>query len=232
MKNWIMSCVTSSSYAVLINREATKCFRSGRGVRQGWPLSPLLFILVIEGLSLLLKNSLEVGTISGIKVSRLIKILHLLFVDDVIIMSNAILIEWKEIIKIISLFCKASGLTVNHTKTTIHYEGLMEDELIPFKYFLPYKFCALSIRFKYLGYFLKIGSHRASDWDWIVSKLTNKIGLWCNRWLLLGRRYILVKSVLEGQPVYWMSMKASPQEVIKNIRKMMFHFLWNGHSEF
>jgi hypothetical protein len=89
-----MSCITSSSFAVLINREATDFFRSGRGVRQGCPLSPLLFILVMEGLSLLMKDSLARGAVSGIKVSRMINILHILFVDDVIIMSKASASEW------------------------------------------------------------------------------------------------------------------------------------------
>jgi hypothetical protein len=59
--NWIMSCVSSSSFVVLINGEATNFFRSGRGLRQGCPLSPLLFILVLEGLSLLLKESKATG---------------------------------------------------------------------------------------------------------------------------------------------------------------------------
>jgi len=202
MTNWIMSYVTSSSFAVLLNGEATDFFRSGRVLRQGFPLSPLFFILVIEGLSLLLKNSIEEGNLTGIQVSRLIKIIHLLFVDDVLIMTRESLHEWKEIDKIIRLLCKASGLSVNQTKTIVHFEGLTKVELAPFKTVLPYTFSELSIGFRYLGYFLKIGAHREDDWDWLVSKLTNKIGLWCNRWIYLGCRYILVKTVLEGHPIY------------------------------
>jgi hypothetical protein len=137
MTKWIMSCVNSSSYAVLLNGEATDFFRSGRGIRQGCPLSPLLFILVMEGLSLLLKESKGEGKVTGIKVSRMIKILHLFFVDDVLIMTKATLQEWLEIDKIIKLFCKASGLQVNDSKTTIHFEGLTEADLIPFKSFSP-----------------------------------------------------------------------------------------------
>jgi hypothetical protein len=77
-----MSCVESTSFVVLINGEVTDFFRGGRGLRQGYHLSPLLFILVMEGLSLLLKESLREGKLSGIKVSKLIKILHLFFVGD------------------------------------------------------------------------------------------------------------------------------------------------------
>jgi hypothetical protein len=72
--------------------------------RQGCPLSLLLFILVMEGLSLLLKKIQAEGRITGIKVSRLVKILHLLFVDDVLIMTNASLLEWREISRLLKIF--------------------------------------------------------------------------------------------------------------------------------
>jgi hypothetical protein len=104
MTNWIMSCVVSSSFVVLLNGEATDFFKSGRGLRQGCPLSPLLFILVMEGLILLLKEIQSEGKLTGVKVSKTIKILHILFVDDVIIMTKATLSEWWEIDKIIKLF--------------------------------------------------------------------------------------------------------------------------------
>jgi len=57
MTNWILACVNSTSFAVLVNGKAMDFLRSGRGMRQGCPLSPLLFILVMESLSLLLKQS-------------------------------------------------------------------------------------------------------------------------------------------------------------------------------
>jgi hypothetical protein len=69
----------SANLAILINGEPSSFFRSGRGLRQGCPLSPLLFILAMEALSLLLKLGQADGKITGIKVSRTIKILHLLF---------------------------------------------------------------------------------------------------------------------------------------------------------
>jgi hypothetical protein len=104
MTKWIMGCVASTTYAILINGEATKFFNSGRGLRQGCPLSPLLFILVMEGLSLSLKKSHTEGKLTGIKVSRMVRILHLLFVDDVLIMSKASFTEWKEIHTLLNAF--------------------------------------------------------------------------------------------------------------------------------
>jgi hypothetical protein len=147
MTNWIMACITSSSFVVLINEEAIDFFRSGRGVRQGCPLPPLLFILVMEGLSRLLKHSLEEQLITWIRISRLTKILHLLFVDDVLILSKASLLEWRVIDSLIILSYKASGLLVNLYKSTVHFEGLLDIELNNFKSLLPYSFSDLSLGF-------------------------------------------------------------------------------------
>jgi len=77
---------------------------------------------------------------------------------------------------------------------------------------------------------LKTGAQRTSDWDWLIAKLLKQVGFWCNRWLSLGGRYILVKVVLEAQLVFWMSMEALPLSVLSRMRKVMFQFLWNGHS--
>jgi len=78
----------------MINGESTYFFQSGRGLTQGCPLSPLLFIFVMEGLNLSLKNGEADQKLTGVKVSRFINILHLIFVDDVLIMSKASLEEW------------------------------------------------------------------------------------------------------------------------------------------
>lgn len=97
----------------------------------------MLFILVLEGLSLLLKENKVVGKLVGIKVSRMIRILHIFFVDDILIIPNATLSEWVEIDRIIKLFCKALGLNVNDQKSNVLYEGLSEVDLDPYKTVLP-----------------------------------------------------------------------------------------------
>lgn len=87
---------------------------------------------------------------------------------------------------------------INTLKTTVPYWWLEEAELSPLKDILPFTFADLNVGFKYLGYYLKPGSSKSADWSWLVAKFEKKIGLWCNKWLSLGSRFILVKAVLES----------------------------------
>ena len=63
---WIMACVSTAKFLIFINRSLTSFFRSSRGLRQGCPLSPLLFLLIICGLSIMISKSCNEGMISGI----------------------------------------------------------------------------------------------------------------------------------------------------------------------
>lgn len=83
--NWIMCCITRVSFSVLINGSASPYFHSERGLRQGCPLSPLLFLLIMEGLSRLVLEEHRLGQIQRIKISNNCIQTHLLFVDDVLL---------------------------------------------------------------------------------------------------------------------------------------------------
>jgi len=83
--NWVMGCVNSANFAVLVNGERTRSFKSSWGLRQGCPLSPLLFIFVVKGLSRIIHNARRDGIMKGIKLTHIIGITHLLFVDDAIL---------------------------------------------------------------------------------------------------------------------------------------------------
>lgn len=91
--NWIMGCVTSANYVVLINGKPTNFFRSSRGLRQGCPLSPLLFLLVVEGLRRAIKEQVRENKLEGILVARGLNITHLMFVDDIILFGIGNIVE-------------------------------------------------------------------------------------------------------------------------------------------
>jgi hypothetical protein len=228
---WIMSCVSSVSYAVIINGEPSAFFQRDKGLRQGCPLSPLLFIMVMESLSLLINREKFVGTLTGITVSRIIKILHLLFVDDILIMSRENIDEWAVIVCILNIFQSATGLQINAEKSLFLTAGLVDSDLIPFKALFPYHFEPFETGFKYLGFFLKPNRYLAEDWSWLICKFEKRVDHWCNRWLTLGGRLVLIKVVLMGLSVYWMSMSAILISVLGKLRQIIFSFLWSGCKE-
>ena len=78
---WIMGCVSSANYAVLVNGTPIDFFKSHRGLRQGFPISPLLFLLVVKSLNRILKKACTSEKFKGIQVAKGITITHLLFLD-------------------------------------------------------------------------------------------------------------------------------------------------------
>jgi hypothetical protein len=145
-------------------------------------------------------------------------------------MSKASPDEWLEIKNILSIFCRASGLMINWSKSIFYFAGVNGETLENLKGIFPTYFEELNKGFRYLGYFLKADAYKAVDWRWLLKKIEDRIGMWCNRWLTLGGRFTLVKSVLEGQPVYWMALAAIPVSILEKIRKLMFNFLWSGEE--
>ena len=81
---WVMSSITSVSFAVLINGVASNFFRSGQGLRHGFPLAPLLFLIVVDGLSMYILTTQISGAFQGISFGNNITLSHVLFVDDIV----------------------------------------------------------------------------------------------------------------------------------------------------
>jgi hypothetical protein len=82
--NWIMGCIQSISFTILINDAPSRFFRDMRGLRQGFPLSPFLFLIVVEKLIQLLNDGSLKGNFKVIKVASQESMSHILFVDVVL----------------------------------------------------------------------------------------------------------------------------------------------------
>jgi len=230
MVNWIMSCVTSVNFAVLVNGSPSGFFKSSRGLRQGCPLSPLLFLLIIEGLSRSISLAKERGFIKGVIFSGNLSLTHLLFVDDVLLFGRLCALEWKWYYRIISEFCLATGMEINYEKSCFYSKGEALDPDIQTLFPVPYYH--LDEGMTYLGYRLKPNCYKTRDWLWLIERIEHRIGVWCYRSLSLGGRLILIKSVIESMPVYWMTLHKIPKAILNHIRKLVVSFLWSGnHAE-
>ncbi|GAU36460.1 hypothetical protein TSUD_166260 [Trifolium subterraneum] len=120
--NWISMCMESVHYQVLVNGESVGPVKPMRGLRQGDPLSPYIFIMCAEGLSGLLKQSEARGEIHGIKVCRGAPILtHLLFADDSFLFCRADEHECTKIKEILKQYEEVSGQAINLQKSEIFF---------------------------------------------------------------------------------------------------------------
>lgn len=116
---WILCCITNVSFSVLINWVASPFFHSERGLRQGCPLSSLLFLLIMEGLSYILKEEHQRGRLRGIRITDGCILMHLLFVDDVLLFLNGSIGDLTSLFNTFSIFLSAIGMMVNNAKSTI-----------------------------------------------------------------------------------------------------------------
>eukprot|EP00253_Pinus_taeda_P011344 PITA_11344 len=229
--NWIMGCISNVSFAVLINGAATPFFKSQRGLRQGCPLSPLLFLLVAEGLSRLIHNARRSNKIKGIEVAINLYISHPLFVDDILIFSNGSYNELKELKDIFDLFMKATGMLINSGKSQVCVAGFNRRESTAMTNLFPFHTQSLDTSFKYLGFWLKPDAYKKEDWNWLIAKIEARISHWSFRWLSRAGRLTLLKSVLLAIPVYWVALTWIPKGVLEKIRRLCCRFLWAGSSE-
>jgi len=116
----IMKCVTTVSFSILFNGEKLEKFKPSRGIRQGDPISPYLFLLCAEGLSCLLNNSREHDM--GIIVAKnALKINHLFFADDSILFFKARANVAEGVQPMLADYCNASGQRINYDKSSIFF---------------------------------------------------------------------------------------------------------------
>eukprot|EP00253_Pinus_taeda_P021333 PITA_21333 len=113
---WIMNFISDVPYSVLLNGSPSPFFTAERGLRQACPLSPLLFLLIMEGLSRLIGAEHRRGRITRIKIMENCSLTHLLFVDDVLIFLNGSMADTCALQNVFDLFQKASGMTINVEK--------------------------------------------------------------------------------------------------------------------
>ncbi|KAK9988994.1 hypothetical protein SO802_029233 [Lithocarpus litseifolius] len=108
LARWVdlaMQCVTSASYTVLINGEPRGFISPSRGIKQGDPLSPYLFLFCVEGLSNLLRRAVATQNIQGIKSCRNgVAISHLLFADDSLLFCPATPVECDRLLRILASY--------------------------------------------------------------------------------------------------------------------------------
>jgi len=118
-RKWIKECVTTTTASILVNGSPTDEFPFKRGLRQGDPLSPFLFLLATEGLNVMRTSMAENNLFKGFGIgnSNSVVVSHLQFADDTLLLGEKSWANGRALRAVLSLFAVMSGLKVNFHKS-------------------------------------------------------------------------------------------------------------------
>ncbi|CAA7024087.1 unnamed protein product [Microthlaspi erraticum] len=226
--SWILSCITLVSYQVLINGEAKGNLLPTRGLRQGDPLSPFLFILLTEALVAQLKGAEEEGKITGMRIARACPtISHLLFADDSLFFCKAEVLQCTELMRVIQCYGLASGQQLNVNKSSIFFGSKVPHDV---RHTLKN---ALGIHKEggmgsYLGLPENISGSKQKVFVFVRDRLNARINSWSAKFLSKGEKEVLLKSVAQALPTYVMSCFLLPLGIIKKLHSAISNFWWSN----
>ncbi|GKV24110.1 hypothetical protein SLEP1_g33762 [Rubroshorea leprosula] len=229
-RGWILECLQSSMVSVLVNGSPSRQFPVSKGLRQGDPLSPFLFLIVAEGLNGLTSSAVEKELYKGVTVGKdAVMVTHLQFADDTIFFGEATEDNIMVIKSIMRSFELLSGLKINFQKSQLMGINVEDGWVSKMAYILCCKEGILP--FKYLGIPIGGNHRRISMWQPLLDSFKKKLTRWKGRHLSLGGRITLINSVLTSLPVFLMSVYLIPKGTLKAIDRIRKSFLWGGEGE-
>ncbi|XP_019182405.1 PREDICTED: uncharacterized protein LOC109177491 [Ipomoea nil] len=227
----IMLCVTTVSYNIKLNGTRGLPIIPSRGLRQGDPLSPYLFIICAEGLSLLLQQAQIQGAIHGCRVARgAPSISHLFFADDSLLFFKANVQEASAIKQCLTRYENLSGQVVNYHKSSICYSKNTQDDSREEVAQILGVTQAPNFG-KYLGLPSFVGRNKKAAFSYIEDKIRQRILSWNKKLLSQAGKEILLKSVAQAMPTFSMSVFLLPMGICTAIERTMNRYWWGSGNE-
>lgn len=226
---WMKLCVCSVSYSFRVHDSLVGPIIPGRGLRQGDPLSPYLFILCAQGLSSLLQHENRGGHLHGTRVYRKApSISHLLFADDSLLFCRANADECRLLKDRLNLYERASGQAINYSKSGVFFSAnVQETDRRVLRNLLEVQGTLDTSR--YLSLPSIIGRDKKSVFRSIKDRLWKRIQGWRSKKIFKAGKEVLLKAVAQAIPTYYMSTFLLPSTLIDELQRMMNSFWW-GHG--
>lgn len=230
----VMQCIKTVSYSFLQEGNIFGEVHPQRGIRQGDPISPYLYIMCVEGLTGIIRNYEEKGWIHGCKVTRNApSISHLLFADDCYFFFKSTQEEANNMRGILNKYAMLSGQMVNYGKSDIVFSpntGRTERDSICESLGVNEK----GKPGKYLGMPMYVGRSKREVFGFLSDRVQKKIQSWCNKELSKAGKITLIKSSAQTTPTFMMSLFIIPDSICDEIEKkdecvlMEWRTKWKG----
>ena len=221
---WVKLFYTDIRSAVLINGYTSRSFKPSRGVRQGCPLSPLLYVLSMEVLA---ANIRAHPSIVGLSIPRSPQPLPVLslYADDtsVIVTSDAAILA---VFETYSLFERGSGSKLNLDKCKGLWLGAWRGRSD-----LPIAILWSSGKIKVLGVFIGNGSLDKDNWRPRIEAVSNCLASWRSRSLSFGGRALVSNALALSRVWYVASLAPPPRWALHQLESLTFSFFWGGKRD-
>ncbi|XP_050211481.1 uncharacterized protein LOC126661668 [Mercurialis annua] len=225
----IMNCLNSVQFSFLVEGQVKGNINPERGLRQGDPLSPYLFLICAQGLSSLLNSAIDNDLIRGLKFGDNCVVSHLFFADDSLIFTRANVNDCAVIRDILQVYSKASGQTINLDKSAICFgkgaDVRLQNEISQILQ-IPITEC----HEKYLGLPSSVGRSKSQSFKSIKERIWNKLQSWKGSLFSSGGKEVLLKAVIQAIPSYYMNCFKFPKSLIREIERLCCRFWWGSED--
>ncbi|XP_060211804.1 uncharacterized protein LOC132639369 [Lycium barbarum] len=226
----IFRIVSNNWYSILLNGQQHGFFQSSRGVKQGDPLSPTLFILAAEVLSRNLNQLHQIPHFKGYGLPKWSpKINHLAYADDMIIFASADIISLQKIMEVLKRYEETSGQKVNRDKNSVYMHHNVTGDIKAIVEVII-GIGRKDFPFTYLGCPIFYSRRKKDYYNSILVKIMQRLQSWKGKMLSFGGRAVLIKHVLQGMPIHLLSALNPPDCVITQMHKLFAQFFWNNTS--
>lgn len=229
-RRWMRVCLSSGSSSILINASPSSEFRLGRGLRQGDPLSPFLFTLVMEGLNEAIKKAVQNNTYVGTKIGDdNILLTHSFFADDSIFFGEWSVENILNLTRILFCFQKSAGLKLNLEKSVLFGLGQNHDVVEAMAMVIGCKAGRLPMNF--LGMPVGVNMGLINPWRNLIDKFRSKLSKWKTRTLSIGGRHTIVCNVLGSLGNFLFSLFKAPKGVLHILEGLRRDFFWGSEKD-
>ena len=224
---WFKTFYNYTESCIMNNGWASNFFSVHRGVRQGCPLSPYLFILSAEILAKAIRKNADIKGLmvkdTEIKLSQ--------YADDTTLILDGSEKSLSEVLRVLESFEKVSGLRLNSKKTEALWIGSCAGKSE--KLYSEKDFNWQNTKVKVLGVWLSTHQEITTKLNFSekIEKMRNCLGSWSVRRLSLIGKITVLKSLIASQVIHLLSPLQVNSQIIKQMNDLFFEFLWNSKGD-